>query len=96
MTEQVRATLEIRRNADGLIRQYVDEAFYLPDPDPCESRGSVFWYTEGNAGCDCNRGLFFARAAGEPDPEIPCGETAYSILRAVTDDGRIVVIDGTV
>lgn len=30
---------------------------------------SDYMWTEGNYGCDCNRSLFFARAAQLPDPE---------------------------
>lgn len=41
--------------------------------------GSDFMWNEGNYACDCNRRLFFARAAGLPDPEPnPCGEGRYS------------------
>lgn len=30
---------------------------------------------DGNFGCDCNMGLFLARANQVADPDLPCGET---------------------
>lgn len=40
-----------------------------------------FIWDEGNYGCDCNRALFFARAAGvELDmDETPCGDSRYEL-----------------
>lgn len=38
------------------------------------------WIHGGNYSCDCNRALFFARAAGEDDPEdTPCGEGRFTV-----------------
>lgn len=65
------STVEIRRNSDGAIRKY---------DYPYEWHGDYIW-TDGNYGCDCNRGLFFGYAAGEKgeDIEVECGEGAFSI-----------------
>lgn len=44
--------------------------------DFSEDADPEYMFTEGNYGCDCNRRLFMARAAGRPDPDpSPCGET---------------------
>lgn len=49
-------------------------------------------WTEGNFGCDCNRGLFFYRAMGleEPENEHACGHIRYSIHISDDDTGEIL------
>ena len=55
---------------------------------------SLFWWTEGNMGCDCNRALAFARAADEDEPKNPsCGDTGFSIPWLELSDGRKILID---
>lgn len=51
-----------------------------------------FMYTDGNYSCDCNRILFLARAANEPEPEeVDCGETIQlESLTAIRPDGTEV------
>lgn len=56
----------------GETRTYVCE-------HPWEQHSDFLW-SEGNFGCDCNRALFFARAAGEDDDiDLPCGETRFRV-----------------
>ena len=74
-------TVQIRRNADGVVRN-------VPDEDWSTAEWS---WTEGNYSCDCNRYLFFERAIGgdpESDGKYRCGDTQYSI-RVLLPDGRI-------
>lgn len=55
---------------------------------PCESQyadGQVFWWTEGNASCDCNRKLFLDREYGLGIDDGQCGETIT--LVSLTVDG---------
>lgn len=64
-----------------------------------DGAGSEYWWTDGNFGCDCNRGLEFIRASGrEPTDEefeqIVCNQGRYRVPFAVLDDGRRIVIDG--
>lgn len=82
-------TIAIRLNATG------EERLYRDDYDWPSDDGMLFAYTEGNYGCDCNRKLFFERAAGgEPDfDSAECGEAAYSILYAIREDGTRVPVD---
>lgn len=54
----------------------------------------VFWWTEGNMSCDCNRGNEFARANNEPEPDYDCGDTLFSALYAVVD-GKKIILDGS-
>lgn len=53
--------------------------------------GADFMYRDGNYSCDCNRALFFARAGGTPEreiPELPCngGPNEY-VVTSVKLDG---------
>lgn len=84
--------VEIRNNSTGEIRtRYMDLNW----------DGSLYWWTEGNMGCDCNRELEWVRAGGpgpadDPhwnnlDPE--CGESRFTVLRAILEDGTVVPID---
>ena len=76
--------VHIRREADGLVRVYN----YDYDGG-WEDYFDYMWFHGGNYSCDCNRYLFFQRAAGEDDSgDNPCGETAYSIVKIVLPDGR--------
>lgn len=78
--------VEIRRVADGLVRRYhMDHPWHS---------SSMFWWTEGNGGCDCNRMMDFQRAGGEDDTlPHPCGDTAYQVIRAIFPDGTTLQID---
>lgn len=84
--------LTIVNNETGEARVYQDN-YDWPDEDHF-----VFMYTEGNYGCDCNRGLFFDRAAGfegnqgEDEGDV-CGSEKYSIPTASCEDGRVIDID---
>lgn len=73
---RVRIVAHIRKNETGEVRQYETDAIMeLGEVAPDE-----FWWSEGNAGCDCNRSLFFYRAIGEDEPEEPeCGEGRFSV-----------------
>ena len=78
--------VEIRKNADGVVRKYVD-------PYPW-GEGSDYLWSDGNYGCDCNRYLFFMRAAGEDEGELiadRCGDDGYSVR--ITDDAGAVLYE---
>jgi hypothetical protein len=78
----------IRKNATGEIRTYTFDCDW-------EGDGDIYWLTEGNYGCDCNRFLCFERAVGiEPDwDQAQCGEGDYSILSAILPGGERIDID---
>lgn len=62
-------------NTTGEVRKYVTDALWDEDGD------MAYYWSDGSAGCDCNRALFFGRANGE-DPgedETPCGSDRYSV-----------------
>jgi hypothetical protein len=78
--------VRIKNNQTGEIRE--------SDQDLDWGEGSLFWWTDGNFGCDCNREWVFQRAGNEPisdDPE--CGNSRYTVIDAVLDSGVVIKID---
>jgi hypothetical protein len=65
-------------NADIAIRRVSDGVVRVMKMRECRS-SVVYGWSDGNYACDCNRGLFFARAVGEEDPDVECGEVVYKI-----------------
>jgi hypothetical protein len=64
---------------------------------------SLYWWTEGNFGCDCNRYLEFERAGERTDDpindELVCGDGKdrhYSVIMAIFPDGKEETIDDEV
>lgn len=75
--------VHIRKNSTGEVRVHRNKF------DWCE-----FQWSGGNYACDCNRHLFFNRAAGvEPDEDMTCGEVEYSIVRVVGEGGQPIEYD---
>jgi len=75
----------IRKNDTGEIRIYRHDIAW--------DDTSMYQWTDGNYGCDCNRRLFWYRAAGDEAEEVICGETAFSVLYAELPDGTRIEID---
>lgn len=73
--------IKIKRNSDGVVREYKDEY-------PWDETMEYLW-SEGNYGCDCNRALFFSRAVGDDDPDRECGYTEFSI-EILDDNGKLL------
>ena len=63
------------------------------DWDDSNDSGHIYWWTEGNFGCDCNRALEFMRAGDEEECDESCGESRFSVPHVVLPDGRIIPID---
>lgn len=81
--------IHLRRNSDGLVRVVRQEGHWeRVDADDESEAAYEFIWTDGNYACDCNRYLFFQRAAEEAEEdEIQCGDERYSIVKIV-QDGR--------
>lgn len=80
---RVHIDVTLRRVADGVVRVHVDDVgFIVHEGEDWWECGAHYWWTEGNAACDCNRELFFARAASE--------EIEWEPLECT--DGRYVVV----
>ena len=76
----------IRKNATGEVRTSHQD---LPWKEH-----SLWSWTEGNFGCDCNRKLQFERAGKEEGAEdYECGHSAYTVIKAIFPDGKELAID---
>lgn len=76
--------IHLKDTQTGEVRQIHEDAGW-PGDERCATE---YMWTEGNYACDCNRGLFYARAAGEPDPEhTGCSDTRYVIVKVTDPDG---------
>ena len=66
--------ISLRRNSDGVVRTYTEKELKWHDH-------SEFWWSDGNAGCDCNRQLYFNRAAPDQpqDDDSSCGDDRFSV-----------------
>ena len=90
--EPLQVWVDIRKNATGEVRRVKEPKLWRGDADTPD-----FWWTDGNAGCDCNRELFFLRVKDEPEDDdddddddgVECGHTKFSI-RATTLDGMVI------
>ena len=74
----------IQRVADGVVR-------VCPQFSPWGDADAI-WWENGNMSCDCNREIQFARAAGENNPSVMCGDGRFRVLEFRFADGR--VLDG--
>lgn len=85
----VEVEVHIIRNSDGVERTYRDMDELLRDDG--ETWSDYMW-RDGNWSCDCNRYLFFQRAAGEEeiDDDGPCGHDAYTVWIVNPADGSII------
>ena len=77
----MRMRVEIRRNSDGEIATDVWENW---------SHHGVFWWTEGNAGGDCNRGDWFDQARDGSYNDNQCSEGKFSVRLTNADTGEIL------
>jgi hypothetical protein len=62
----------------GQTGTYRSEAWCDEDGQP-----NLFWWLEGNASCDCNRGIFFL---GQSLDDAECGEERFTLLRIRRED----------
>jgi len=61
-----------------------------------EEHNTVWFLTDGNYGCDCNRELEWHRAIDEDDnwENTKCGKTEFSIPYLILEDGTRINVDG--
>jgi hypothetical protein len=83
MSKMELAWVEIRRNADGVIRK---------EKEPVGWHGDSVW-SDGNFSCDCYRALFFCDAAYEERPCVDCSDGLYSV-RIKDLEGKLLYEDG--
>lgn len=76
----------IRCNATGEIREHESSIQWFNGND-CPH---TWWWSDGNASCDCSRAMFFAEAAGEPDPDVSCGSGRYAVRITNPKTGEVI------
>jgi hypothetical protein len=86
--------VSIRRNSDALTRVY---DFAYEGMKPWDEDSDWIW-SEGNYSCDCNRAIFFERAAGkehtrEEMEAWPCGDESYTITAITQDEDPTVLYE---
>ena len=85
----VKILVYIRNNMTGEVRKHDDEVWWDGDYP------SDYMWSEGNYSCDCNRYLFFQRAKGESEDNVPhCGENMYSVNIVNPKNGASLYCDG--
>lgn len=78
----------LRRVSDGVERISVAESsgFFVYGGNIDEAiEHARYWWHDGNGGCDCNRQLYFERAAGG-DPDIEAVECTHGRYRIVAPE----------
>lgn len=70
---------------------------YRTEEPEWEDGWSDFIWDEGNYSCDCNRWLFWERAAGRsPATDVPCSDGVYRVDRIVREDtGEVLYEEGS-
>jgi len=68
-------TVFIRDNTTAEVRSLTDRDLWFAE----DLEAAEFIWDMGNWSCDCNRGLFFAQAAGDDDHESECGDERYTV-----------------
>jgi hypothetical protein len=83
--------VRIRKNETGEVRNAEMEWDWLRNGPG----GDMFWWTDGNFGCDCNRELQFEYAVGKEYDEIvcECSTGRFTVLDANLPDGTVIKID---
>lgn len=94
-------SVEIREVATGVnvTRAYPYEWVSKSDPSGEPGRGSLFWWTDGNFGCDCNRSMEFWRGNGVSEDVVrqrTSGTQCTNASGAQEYLVRITLPDGTV
>jgi hypothetical protein len=79
--------VKIKKNDTGEIREVTFDLEW--------QNSSLYAWTDGNFGCDCNRAIFFHEwAKNETDYDDTCGDSRYTAVEAILQDGRIKRIEG--
>jgi len=83
--KQIKTNVYIRKNNTKEIRK-IEMNLYGFDSDTCPE---TWIWEEGNYSCDCNREIFFERAAGFEVEEVECSHFKYSIKLEDPKTGNI-------
>lgn len=81
----IRTVAHIKDKETGEIREYADDGLWNEE----RKEPATFIWEEGNYSCDCNRGLFFARAKNEEDLDCPCVGDRFDVNLENPKNGEI-------
>jgi hypothetical protein len=81
----LKITEAIRCNATGETRERESSIRWFNGDDGPHT----YNWEDGNFSCDCNRAMFFAAAAGEPDPDVPCSNGLFSVRLSNAKTGEV-------
>lgn len=89
---RVRPRVQIRRVVDGVTRTDEDSIGFSGETRKDAQGHAVYWWTEGNGSCDCNRELFFCNAEGEDvDDDHPCTDGRFKIKAVDPETGDVLI-----
>ncbi len=79
VASRVKCVAFIRKNDTGEVRQYPTELPVYEYDGVLDDHPSIFNWEENNYSCDCNRELFFERAAGNEIETEKCSDGRFSV-----------------
>lgn len=80
--------VEIKRVSDGTMSCAIWENWKWYTDETKD-----YWWSEGNASCDCNRGQWFNDAMDIDEDYDECGEGAYLVRLSNADTGELLYTD---
>lgn len=77
-------------NKTGASGVYTEKTGSIYENKDWNEGYSCYWWSEGNASCDCNRSIFFL---GTDYGDSECGESRFAIekIEALDQNGSVVV-----
>lgn len=78
--------VRMRENRSGEVRSIPYELGWSEG----DEGDSLYFWTLGNFGCDCNRSDIWH---GHAEHDVECGNEAFSVIDVRLDDGRSIAID---
>lgn len=94
MSEEIKFRVLIRNNETGEVRGRCQDVYWNRFKDKEEA---IIRLTKGGMSCDCSRYLHFQWAENIDvpfgDPRFKCSDGKFSVLSAVLDDGRVIILE---
>jgi hypothetical protein len=88
--------ITLRENDSGIVKKiqcesdYESVYEYWGRDHEAAKEAIIFYYTEGNMGCDCNRKLDFYDHKIDAENEAPCTEGKYDLLKIESDELGVI------
>lgn len=75
----------------GEVRTFEDDTDWTDTDTGTAAEHAIWQWTDGNFGCDCNRAMFFADVAGEPNPGALCNTVIPTFKIRLRDEAGNVI-----